>query len=82
MAFTHGLDVFQITTVAAGVVVVYCCYSRIRSLYSNIAAAKSTGFDYIVFPFHIFGAPWIALQDLFIPLIELLPRRVTARWYS
>lgn len=80
MDLLNFLSMNNVALNAAGIVVVYYYCSRIRSLYFNIAAAKSTGFDYIILPFHIFGVPWIASQDLFLPLIRLLPSRWTQRW--
>lgn len=82
MTFLHSLNVNHVTIIAAGFVAVFYCYSRFRSLHSNIAAAKSTGFDYVVLPFHMLGAPWMVLQDLIIPSLQLLPRRWTERWFA
>ena len=82
MASLHSLSINHVAFLAASFLIVYYCYFRICSLYSNIIAAKSTGFKYIILPFNILGAPWIVLQGLIIPLFRLLPHSWTERWYA
>ena len=82
MASLHGLSYHHVAFLAVSFLIGFYCYSQIRSLYSNIVAAKSTGFKYIVLPFHILGARWIVLQDLIIPLLHLLPQSWTKCWYA
>ena len=74
MASGYGLSYHHVAFLAASLLIKIHCYSRIHSLYSNIIAAKSTGFKYIVLPFHILGATWLVLQDLILPLLHLLPQ--------
>ena len=82
MAALHSLSISYVSFLAASLLILIYCYSWIRSLYSNIIAAKSTGFKYIILPFHILGAPWIVLQDLIIPLLHLIPQSWTERWHA
>ena len=82
MTFLPSLNVGHAIAVAGSFIAVFYCYSRVRSLQSNIAAAKSTGFKYVVFPFYVFGDPWIALQGFVVPLLQLLPRSWTERWFA
>ena len=82
MILLQDIIVSHATIIAASFVVALWCYSRIRSLYSNIAAARSTGFVYFVLPFSIFDAHWEVLQPFILPLLSLLPNRWTERWFS
>ena len=82
MASIYSLSISHVTCLALSFLLVIYCYFRVRSLHSNIIAAKSTGFRYIILPFHILGTPWLALQDLIIPLLHLLPRSWTERWHA
>ena len=64
-------------------------YSQIRALRRNIAAAKSSGFPYVVVPLIFASTPWelpqrsralLPLQILFFLVADRLPESWTRRW--
>ncbi len=60
----------------------FCSYLKSRSLFHNIAEAKSSGFPYLVIPFSPFALPWTLAQPLLAPLLNSLPSSWTQPWLS
>ncbi len=78
----HELGIIHIAIILASFMVTSYCYSRIRALQHNIAAAKSSGLEYVVVPFYAFGTFWAIMQPIIIPLLKLLPPTWTKCWLS
>jgi hypothetical protein len=55
-------------------------FSQFRALRRNIAAAKSSGFRYVVSPVFFNSIPWIIFQELLLPALSKLPASWTESW--
>ena len=53
---------------------------QVRGLQNNIAKAKSTGFKYVVLPFHMLSIPWALTRRILLPLLDCLPSGWTEAW--
>ena len=65
-----------IATAASG----FYLYYEIRGLRRNIAAAKSSGFPYVVVPIFLSSLPPELAQPFILPLVDRLPESWTQRW--
>ena len=55
-------------------------YIFIQGLRSNVALAKATGLRYVIVPISITSVPWLQLQPVCLPILDLLPERWTKNW--
>lgn len=55
-------------------------YKQIRALQRNIAAAKQSGLPYVLSPVYFQQIWWVILQELFLPVLRLLPVSWTESW--
>lgn len=62
-----------------GLIVAYTV-SAIRSLRSNIHAAKQSGLPYVPMPVWTFNRFWLVTHTLWLPFIKLLPQAWTRSW--
>ena len=76
----QDVDLFLVVIFAVGFIVPFYSFFKLSSLRHNVDAAKSTGLNYVIVPFFIFGIPWAIAEPLLVPLFELLPDRWTERW--
>ncbi|MCJ1245731.1 hypothetical protein MMC30_002935 [Trapelia coarctata] len=53
---------------------------QIQGLRRNIAKAKSSGFEYVVLPFHMLSIPWALTRHILLPLLDWLPTSWTEQW--
>lgn len=67
-------------TIALILAVALFCYFQVEQIRRNIEAAKSSGINFVVLPFHIFSTPWAIIQAVFLPLIVRLPESWTESW--
>ncbi|KAF3010114.1 hypothetical protein E8E14_000853 [Neopestalotiopsis sp. 37M] len=49
-------------------------------LLKNRAHAKSSGFEYVLLPTNLTSVPWLIAGSLFLPLLDLLPKKRREQW--
>ena len=66
----------------SSVIILTCLFtiSQIRAFRRNIAAAKHSGFRYVISPIHFNSTLWIILQESLLPVLSRLPKSWTQQW--
>ena len=55
-------------------------YFQAQKLKQNVAAARSSGFRYVILPIHMMSIPWALTKRLFLPVLDNLPKGWTEQW--
>ncbi|TKA22403.1 hypothetical protein B0A50_07909 [Salinomyces thailandicus] len=68
-----------VSLLALGLAVAYAIHTY-RCFQTNLTAAKQSGLKYFCTPFYNFNRFWLVTHQLWLPLLNLLPKQWTETW--